>query len=97
HVFGNLNKRNFGTDLVKATNGLPDEAIYLKINNKIPGLGMRLDCSDLNFLYYEWFLLDAILGEQRLFIRSDELDAAWSIFTPLLKELEAKKIAPDLY
>ena len=49
-------KRNFGTDLDKATNELvlrvqPDEAIYLKINNKVPGLGMRLDRSDLNLLY----------------------------------------------
>ncbi|KVI04297.1 glucose-6-phosphate dehydrogenase [Cynara cardunculus var. scolymus] len=80
----------------------PDESIYLKINNKILGLGMRLDRSDLNLLYkipnaYEWLLLDAIGGERRLFIRCDKLDAAWSIFMPLLKELEAKKIAPDLY
>ncbi|KAE9457825.1 hypothetical protein C3L33_10255, partial [Rhododendron williamsianum] len=118
HVPGNLFKRNFGTDLDKATNELvlrvqPDEAIYLKINNKVPGLGMRLDRSDLNLLYkarsdqsrypkeipdaYERLLLDAIEGERRLFIRSDELDAAWSLFTPLLKELEEKKIAPELY
>jgi glucose-6-phosphate 1-dehydrogenase len=44
-----------GTDLDKATNELvlrvhPDEAIYLKINNKVPGLGMRLDRSDINLL-----------------------------------------------
>ncbi|CAI9261697.1 unnamed protein product [Lactuca saligna] len=113
HVPGNLYKRNFGMDLDKATNELvlrvqPDEAIYLKINNKIPGLGMRFDRSDLNLLYsarypkeipdaYERLLLDAIEGERRLFIRSDELDAAWAIFTPLLKELEAKKISPELY
>ncbi|KAF7815028.1 glucose-6-phosphate 1-dehydrogenase, chloroplastic-like [Senna tora] len=113
HVPGNLYKRNFGTDLDKATNELvlrvqPDEAIYLKINNKVPGLGMRLDRSDLNLLYrarypreipdaYERLLLDAIEGERRLFIRSDELDAAWALFTPLLKELENKKIAPELY
>ena len=32
-----------------------------------------------------------------MFIRSDELDAAWKLFTPLLKELEEKKIAPELY
>ncbi len=32
-----------------------------------------------------------------MFIRSDELDAAWELFTPLLKELENKKIAPELY
>ena len=40
----------------QATNELviriqPDEAIYLKINNKIPGLGMRLDRSNLNLHY----------------------------------------------
>ncbi|KAK3404313.1 hypothetical protein EUGRSUZ_K00618 [Eucalyptus grandis] len=113
HVPGNLYKRNFGTDLDKATNELvlrvqPDEAIYLKINNKVPGLGMRLDRSDLNLLFkarypreipdaYERLLLDAIEGERRLFIRSDELDAAWALFTPLLKELEEKKIVPELY
>lgn len=46
---------------------------------------------------YERLLLDAIEGERRLFIRSDELDAAWSIFTPVLKELEEKKIIPEHY
>lgn len=56
HVPGNLYKRSFGTDLDRATNELvirvqPDEAIYLRINNKIPGLGMRLDRSNLNLLY----------------------------------------------
>ncbi|XP_059661255.1 glucose-6-phosphate 1-dehydrogenase, chloroplastic-like [Cornus florida] len=113
HVPGNLYNRKFGTDLDKATNELvirvqPDEAIYLKIHNKAPGLGMRLDRCDLNLLYkerypkeipdaYERLLLDAIEGEKRLFIRSDELDAAWALFTPLLKELEEKKVAPELY
>ncbi|XP_009108011.1 glucose-6-phosphate 1-dehydrogenase 1, chloroplastic [Brassica rapa] len=113
HVPGNLYKKNFATDLDKATNELvirvqPDEGIYLRINNKVPGLGMRLDRSDLNLLYrsrypreipdaYERLLLDAIEGERRLFIRSDELDAAWDLFTPALKELEHKKIVPELY
>ncbi|KAK4789441.1 hypothetical protein SAY86_016745 [Trapa natans] len=113
HVPGNLYNRNLGTDLDRATNELvirvqPDEAIYLKINNKVPGLGMRLDRSKLNLHYaaryskeipdaYERLLLDAIGGERRLFIRSDELDAAWTLFTPLLKELEEKKITPECY
>ncbi|GMY26582.1 glucose-6-phosphate 1-dehydrogenase, chloroplastic-like [Fagus crenata] len=113
HVPGNLYNRNIGTDLDRATNELvirvqPDEAIYLKINNKVPGLGMRLDRSNLNLHYaaryskeipdaYERLLLDAIEGERRLFIRSDELDAAWSLFTPALKELEEKKIIPEYY
>ncbi|KAH0860971.1 hypothetical protein HID58_089232 [Brassica napus] len=114
HVPGNLyNRNNTGCDLDKATNELvirvqPDEAIYLKVNNKVPGLGMRLDRSNLNLLYsaryskeipdaYERLLLDAIEGERRLFIRSDELDAAWSLFTPLLKEIEEKKRIPEYY
>ena len=112
-VPGNLYRRNIGTDLDKATNELvlrvqPDEAIYLRINSKVPGLGMRLDRSNLNLLYseryrreipdaYERLLLDAIEGERRLFIRSDELDAAWAIFTPVLRELEDRRVAPELY
>lgn len=113
HVPGNLYKRTFGTDLDKATNELvirvqPDEAIYLKINNKVPGLSMRLDRSNLNLHYaakyrtgipdaYERLILDAIAGERRLFIRSDELDAAWALFSPVLKELEDRQVAPELY
>ncbi|XWS54029.1 hypothetical protein CRYUN_Cryun10bG0053400 [Craigia yunnanensis] len=113
HVPGNLYNRNFGTGLDQAINELvirvqPDEAIYLKINNKVPRLGMRLDRSNLNLHYaaryskeipdaYERLLLDAIEGERRLFIRSDELDAAWALFTPVLAELEEKKIIPEYY
>ncbi|KAG2320784.1 hypothetical protein Bca4012_056175 [Brassica carinata] len=113
HVPGNLYNRNSGTNLDRTTNELvirvqPDEGIYLKINNKVPGLGMRLDQSHLNLLYsaryskeipdaYERLLLDAIEGERRLFIRSDELDAAWGLFTPLLNEIEEKKTIPEFY
>ncbi|KAL6573236.1 Glucose-6-phosphate 1-dehydrogenase [Orobanche minor] len=46
---------------------------------------------------YERLVLDAIEGERRLFIRSDELDAAWSLFTPVLKELENNKVIPEYY
>ena len=74
----------------------PDEAIYLKINNKIPGLGLRLDSSKLDLTYkarynthlpdaYERLILDVINGDKRLFIRNDELEAAWALFTPILK------------
>ena len=80
HAPSNLYKRNFGTNFDKATNELvlcvqPDEVIYLKNNNKVPNLGMRLDQSDLNLLYqarypreirvvYERLLLDAIAGSK---------------------------------
>lgn len=69
HVPGNLYKKSFGTDLDRATNELvirvqPDEAIYLKINNKIPGLGMRLDRSNLNLHYAARYKLDEQITRQ---------------------------------
>ncbi|KAJ6695039.1 GLUCOSE-6-PHOSPHATE 1-DEHYDROGENASE 2 CHLOROPLASTIC [Salix koriyanagi] len=112
HVPGNLYNQNFETDLDQATNELiirvqPDEAIDLKINNKqgpsnnilnanelgVPFVDIRKEIPDA----YERLLLDAIEGERRLFIRSDELDAAWALFTPVLKELEEKNIIPEYY
>ena len=30
---------------------IPEEAILLKVNNKVPGLGLQLDASELNLLY----------------------------------------------
>ncbi|CAK0785009.1 glucose-6-phosphate 1-dehydrogenase [Coccomyxa viridis] len=102
-----------GMDLDRSTNELvmriqPNEAIYLKINNKIPGLGMKLDTTKLDLTYkqrynvhlpdaYERLILDVVNGDKRLFIRNDELDAAWALFTPILKEIESKKVQPELY
>lgn len=34
---------------------------------------------------YERLILDCINGDRRLFIRNDELETAWKIFTPVLK------------
>lgn len=74
----------------------PNESIYLKVNNKVPGLGLNLDVTKLDLTYksrykntlpdaYERLILDVINGDKRLFIRNDELEAAWSLFTPILK------------
>ncbi|KAK8939752.1 hypothetical protein KSP40_PGU016220 [Platanthera guangdongensis] len=67
----------------------------------LSGIDAVRDCSNNQFVKIrdacERLLLDAIEGERRFFIRSDELDAAWALFTPLLKELEENKIAPELY
>jgi hypothetical protein len=63
----------------------PNESIYLKINNKVPGLGLRLDTTKLDLSYsdryrtqlpdaYERLILDVINGDKRLFIRNDELE-----------------------
>ncbi|KIZ06619.1 glucose-6-phosphate 1-dehydrogenase [Monoraphidium neglectum] len=114
HVPGNLYRSKQGSNLDAHTNELviriqPKEAIYLKINNKVPGLGLRLDTSRLDLQYqsafasndlpdaYERLLLDVVNGDKRLFIRADELEAAWNLYTPLLHALEKNKVAPELY
>lgn len=113
HVPGNIYKSKFSADLDAATNELviriqPKEAIYLKVNNKVPGLGLRLDTTRLDLQYqqtykkelpdaYERLLLDVVNGDKRLFIRADELEAAWELFTPLLQEIEDRKLVPELY
>jgi glucose-6-phosphate 1-dehydrogenase len=86
----------------------PDEAIYLRIVNKVPGLTLAVQPSELNLRYqaafkalipdaYECLLLDVLKGDKSLFIRVDELAAAWDIFTPVLHDMERLGIAPDRY
>ena len=36
-------------------------------------------------------------GDKRLFIRNDELEAAWKLFTPLLQHIEKTRMVPELY
>jgi len=86
----------------------PDESIVLRIMNKLPGLGLNLAPTELNLRYqstfstlipeaYECLLLDVIKGDRSLFIRADELEAAWDVFTPVLHQLELQHIAPEMY
>jgi len=39
---------------------------------------------------YTRLILDVLRGKQSGFVRDDELEAAWKIFTPLLEQLEAE-------
>ena len=41
--------------------------------------------------------MDVFAGSQMHFVRSDELAEAWRIFTPLLHEIEQRKVAPLPY
>lgn len=36
-------------------------------------------------------------GDSHLFMRSDELEAAWNILTPVLREIDESKIIPEFY
>lgn len=86
----------------------PDAGLTMRIVNRVPGLGIRLDETKLDLRYasafegtmpdaYESLILDVIQGDKSLFIRADELEAAWDIFTPALHELEARKLKPETY
>ncbi|XP_058738478.1 inactive glucose-6-phosphate 1-dehydrogenase 4, chloroplastic-like isoform X1 [Vicia villosa] len=112
-VPGNVYHDCIGHNTDRATNELilrdvPDEAILVRVNNKVPGLGLQLDYSELNLLYkdkynaevpdsYEHLLLDVIDGDNHLFMRSDELAAAWNILTPIMNEIDKNNISVELY
>jgi len=87
----------------------PNEAIYLVMNMKSPGLDERTVSTELDLTYsdrykelsipdaYTRLLIEVLRGRQSTFVRDDELREAWKIFTPLLKEIEDKKIKPIPY
>jgi glucose-6-phosphate 1-dehydrogenase len=83
----------------------PDEAITLRIGLKPPGAAMELHPVALDFRYaagfnratpeaYERLLLDALLGDATLFIRRDEVEAAWAFITPILARWAASDAPP---
>lgn len=87
----------------------PQEAMYLKVMCKAPGLMTNPIETELNLSYsnrynlqrtpeaYARLLLDVLRGDHSQFVRSDELAAAWRIFTPLLHELDDTRERPVLY
>ncbi|KAI1294762.1 Glucose-6-phosphate 1-dehydrogenase [Halotydeus destructor] len=87
----------------------PGEAVYIKMNTKAPGMSFNLEETELDLTYgnrykgvqlpdaYERLILDVFTGSQMHFVRNDELQEAWRIFTPLLHTLEHRKIAPVPY
>ena len=84
----------------------PNEGIHLHFATKIPGAGMRTAPVDMEFGYggrfgeqalpeaYERLLIDAINGDASLFARSDEIELAWTLVTPILDEWESQKTLP---
>ena len=73
----------------------PDEGISMSFAAKRPGMQIDLHPVRFDFNYgtsfrqalpeaYERLLLDALRGDATLFMRSDELEAAWEFCTPIL-------------
>jgi glucose-6-phosphate 1-dehydrogenase len=75
----------------------PDEGISLAFTVQRPGLGIALDRASLEFDYgrtfsetplveaYEILLLEAMHGDQTLFIRQEGLERAWEILEPVFE------------
>jgi glucose-6-phosphate 1-dehydrogenase len=74
----------------------PQEGFDLHFEVKSPGQEVQMQTQSLHFRYdeafgrlpeaYETLLLDVMTGDQTLFVRSDETEAAWRLYTPLLEE-----------
>ncbi len=87
----------------------PSEGLHFNIVTKRPGAKMDFISKEIDLSYqnafagevipeaYENLILDAINGNKQLFIREDELQAAWDILTPALHYLEEQKIIPQFY
>lgn len=86
----------------------PDEGLQLNLMAKTPGDGMRLRPVDLELDFretfkmprmeaYERLLLDVLRGQLTLFMRSDELEAAWEWVEPILNYWEREETEPLPY
>jgi len=86
----------------------PDESITLNVLAKSPGEGMRLKPVSLGLDFsetfktrmldaYERLLTDVIKGNLTLFMRRDELDAAWQWIDPIREAWERYGEAPKSY
>jgi glucose-6-phosphate 1-dehydrogenase len=85
----------------------PNEGLKLGMTSKEPGPGgMRLFPASLNLSFsdtfktrlpeaYERLLMDVARGNQTLFMRSDEVEAAWAFIDPIVQE--AKRRRPEGY
>ena len=78
----------------------PNEGISLRFEAKMPGPDLRTRSVDMDFSYgsffgrstgdaYDRLLLDAMLGDQTLFTRGDEVEESWRVLTPALTAWDA--------
>ena len=78
----------------------PNEGIFLIFDAKVPGARILLRPVRMDFRYhssfesatpeaYERLLLDALLGEPTLFLRSDEVEASWRVIDSIRKAWDA--------
>ena len=78
----------------------PEKGILLGIQAKKPGLKLILQSVDMHFHYsetyeteppeaYETLILDIMLGDATLFMRADQVEAAWALLMPIIEIWES--------
>ena len=78
----------------------PNEGISLRFEVKMPGPELRTRSVEMDFSYgstfgfgaseaYDRLLLDCMLGDQTLFTRADEVEAAWQVVMPAMSVWDA--------
>ncbi|KJH70552.1 glucose-6-phosphate dehydrogenase [Aliterella atlantica] len=78
----------------------PNEGISLRFEVKMPGSFVSTRSVDMDFSYgsfgiqatgdaYDRLLFDCMMGDQTLFTRADEVEAAWQLVTPALSVWDA--------
>ncbi|GAB4038532.1 glucose-6-phosphate dehydrogenase [Spirosoma jeollabukense] len=94
-----------GWDANRLTIGIqPAMDIRLRFQAKRPGQTLAIDPVDMVFSYkdayegqepeaYETLLLDVMTGDATLFMRADQVEAAWKVVTPILDAWESE--TPD--
>jgi glucose-6-phosphate 1-dehydrogenase len=86
----------------------PDEGITLSFGAKVPGHDFRVRSAQMEFSYgalfqeespeaYERLLLDALIGDPTLFIRSDEVEQSWRIIDPVVERWSDHKAQLQFY
>ena len=81
----------------------PDEGISMQFEVKRPGPLVDLAPVRMNFLYSDWFdqepsvgyetlIYDCMIGDQTLFQRADQVEAAWRVVQPVLDEWGKTKL-----
>ncbi|XP_058798902.1 glucose-6-phosphate 1-dehydrogenase-like, partial [Phymastichus coffea] len=103
-MFDNQPKRN---ELILTVKGI--EGLQAKMTSKVPGYSSELEEINLDFKYaeehkgfriplaFEKSIFYVFQGAQSKFVRFEEIKEAWRIFTPVLREIEGKKIRPLAY
>jgi glucose-6-phosphate 1-dehydrogenase len=86
----------------------PNEGISLRFGAKVPGHDFHVRSASMEFAYdetfeeetpeaYERLILDALVGDPTLFIRSDEVAQSWRIVDPIIAHWSASPRRVPLY